>query len=957
MKSLRKTWAERLVVGTLCFYASGCVKGPAFFSPKSAEGSSKKIVALSNTDGSISATIGGGSSVTQELAVTDGSLSGTSLSFPPGSLSVSITIQISEGQAIASTGAVDALALKNATSLQSRSTSVAVIADTTINATRPFSLSIPVDTGASLRLGEDAYARYVVLYKVEDAVYGTRLGFIPRSQFTITDGVAKISTSRFGVYEVGETDVLETAALEIVSPGKILTAKQVAVLAPVTFSKLIFDLASTSMSVTISGAAPASCRFSGSVDEGDDKDECDGVAAAIDGTRVYFVETAENKGTDKAGDGCGGKDDSAGVYLQISCILTDGRFVHSDWSEKIDIDKSDGDTPRIAFTSLSPTTTTVVPYTSRSSFTVAGTCSPSGTVKISVSTKEYSTSCNGTSFSKAIDVSGLSDAVYAVNASLLNEQNVAHATAEEASFVIDTSEPTVVIASTANEFGAYKSANATNWTDFPMNGTCSVKNQAVTIVYSSSTSFATTCSATGTWSKTLNVSSLTPDIYTTYAFQISAAGRMGFSSSLSIAVGAPLFGIGSDGTATIAIAASTSDLSDSVDANGKSLFRSARVDGSTTCSSGSCTFALGSSAASNFFVGPNDLNIGSGSEILWIVLGSTPTGAASCSASIGTYGYGRITSTDASGVTIARTTNNSPPTVTSTQSSGDNCVIQIVRVPNFQALTLTATGAGPVLSAPAYNGDGNEFSGLGGVLAMRVKSTLTYSVEQSLEISMSGKGYRASIAVTTQGSSQFGQGATSVLRNGAGGGGGSSGIGGAGGAGRGIGAAGQNGATDSQGQRIGTDALDGTTSDFLPLRLYLGGAGGLGNTAGSATNGYGGGIIMLFAHTMLRSSGSSSMQIYSQGNSHATYGGGGGGGGTLLLVADSLQGGLWTNVSGGNTVSTSPAGGAGGGGFSHLICFASASGVTTNFLGGIGSGGTDSAMNGSAGAGINNGCQ
>lgn len=226
----------------------------------------------------------------------------------------------------------------------------------------------------------------------------------------------------------------------------------------------------------------------------------------------------------------------------------------------------------------------------------------------------------------------------------------------------------------------------------------------------------------------------------------------------------------------------------------------------------------------------------------------------------------------------------------------DSARTQVIRVPNFQTLTVANGG---VLTAHAWDGS------TGGIVAFRVAGQLQVQVNGSIRAT--ALGYRGAPTNTTgyagsQGEGLNGVGVPSVGANWNGGGGGCSyGYGNpAGGGGGGNGASGtkgnpgNNNSCDTPGDS-GSSAGDGQLSQIL----FGGGGGSGGAKDGQNGNhpggkgGTGGGIALIFARSMnVEGSINANGEDGGLGNGFNTSanGGGGAGGSIKLVVGDATLG-------------------------------------------------------------------
>ncbi|HAZ14162.1 MAG: hypothetical protein A2X86_02655 [Bdellovibrionales bacterium GWA2_49_15] len=292
------------------------------------------------------------------------------------------------------------------------------------------------------------------------------------------------------------------------------------------------------------------------------------------------------------------------------------------------------------------------------------------------------------------------------------------------------------------------------------------------------------------------------------------------------------------------------------------------------------------------------------------------------------------------------------------------CVMQLIRVPNFQKLTvtgnLTLTASGFSLGPAA-----SLTSGIGGILAIRVKDRIVISPGQNLTVDMTGKGYPDNDSTAnatymrgvspsgftqTQCSGNGGVPRDCHLPNSMGGGVGSGGFNLGGGGGGHIGSGGNG--QDNNGEMFGMGGL--TVADFpsgpryFPNFVMMGAAGGHGSTDGIVTipqsGGNGGGIIFISAREILGPTASASLTAsgvnggLTTGGSVLNNGAGGGAGGSIILRTQfsDLQT-IDSYVVGGpgvNGVTAGCGGGGGGGGRAFIQSCLSLTGLNAPIVAG-----------------------
>ncbi|WP_227762879.1 GLEYA domain-containing protein [Hymenobacter sp. 15J16-1T3B] len=348
--------------------------------------------------------------------------------------------------------------------------------------------------------------------------------------------------------------------------------------------------------------------------------------------------------------------------------------------------------------------------------------------------------------------------------------------------------------------------------------------------------------------------------------------------------------------------------------------------------------------------------------------------------SAGQYEYRIVQSISGSTVTLTTPLTYSYQDADATGTAGQRRY-QVIRVPQYQALTLGAT-----LTAPYWNGR------TGGVLALDVAGTLNLNGNT---IDLSRRGFRGGAGRGLTGSNTAGLSASDFLTSatlntngskgegiagtpryvnnngvlfdtgvegypggsygrgapGNAGGGGTDGnptandqnTGGGGGANAGIGGFGGN-AWDSN---LPTGGVGGAPfTQASPSRLVMGGGGGAGTTNNStgtpgsgfaSSGGAGGGIVILRA-TTVSSSGTINVDGESMGYVPANDGSGGGGaGGSVLILANNSLSNVRITVRGGtggsNTGSGAPHGPGGGGSAGIIYVSSSAAGGSSELPG------------------------
>jgi hypothetical protein len=408
------------------------------------------------------------------------------------------------------------------------------------------------------------------------------------------------------------------------------------------------------------------------------------------------------------------------------------------------------------------------------------------------------------------------------------------------------------------------------------------------------------------------------------------------ASANTISVILEPYGNGLDGDVTLSGATDTSDATHLL----RTLAASYKVV-SIAANGNDYDLALGSTYTNN-----NQYKIGD--EVMWYVHSAGSTG---CSADRGKYGFTTVTAVDGANSLVRIADNINIAMNSSAPTSANHCSVQLIRVPQFNNLTLAA---GASLAAVKHN----EAAGTGGVLVLRVKAVLSLSGGSGV-LSAAEKGYSRGEGARLPGSGIAGVYSTEFYYANGNGGGGADAA--AGHSASGGGNAG-TGETQAEGSLVGTGGLkvsDATLQNCVSgfcdptVAIFMGGGGG---SASTILGGHGGGVVMLFANAVENGN----LTINANGGNAQSYTGstggvGGGAGGSIYFKAGSMTSGTalssftLTADGGASSSDTAPQAGAGGGGLIKID--AGSCPVTANFSAALGdsTGGVGEATGGTAG--------
>lgn len=240
-------------------------------------------------------------------------------------------------------------------------------------------------------------------------------------------------------------------------------------------------------------------------------------------------------------------------------------------------------------------------------------------------------------------------------------------------------------------------------------------------------------------------------------------------------------------------------------------------------------------------------------------------------------------------VSDSRAAHIPPANVAAGAETTDFCRLAITRIPQINKLTFAPSSS---LVAPAFTGLGPGSAG--GMIIIRVKDRIEMSGSGNAVISMSSRGYLGGVSTSMPGESDRGIAAAGTMSNNTGGAGGDANISAGGGGNGGAGLDGWNSSLlPANWSGIfswisGDDHACGSVGPMQCLwgKIYMGGGGGTYNNAAPTSNA-GGGIISIFANSIVLASGQN-LDVKSEGGA-GTLSQGGGAGGSVLVRANSLQ--------------------------------------------------------------------
>lgn len=205
---------------------AGCAKGPGFFKQSGQEKAPEAALTAATVvsvkvleeNGATKAAIDAFSKATQLVeAAPDSAVAGTSVAFPPGTLSVSTEVSLAVGESLATNDLASQLDL--GTTVSHAGQPIAILSSVAMDAQTPFTISLAVPDNTGLHLADDPYANIAVFYKVSKAAEGGAgyVGVFTRAQITVSNGKAAFETTHFGTYQVVFTAAPILVAKEVSS--------------------------------------------------------------------------------------------------------------------------------------------------------------------------------------------------------------------------------------------------------------------------------------------------------------------------------------------------------------------------------------------------------------------------------------------------------------------------------------------------------------------------------------------------------------------------------------------------------------------------------------------------------------------------------------------------------------------------------------------------------------------
>jgi hypothetical protein len=248
----RERIARHLFVLLAALSLAGCVKSGSSRATNRGISINQTLVTTVDEFGAESAVAKVGLGVVQDFkAAENGAISGTVVSFPPGSLSVDTRVTIEEAASIATATAATLLGLPE--NIASSGTAVAVLANDSPDLIQPYQITLAMPAAPELRLQEDS-STLVVFYKVKVVSNGSLLlGYLPLKNLKIAGTSVSFSASHFGAFQVAYTKTLVTEGKEVSTTTPIQTKHEILELVPFAITQREPFVVSAGERITLTG--------------------------------------------------------------------------------------------------------------------------------------------------------------------------------------------------------------------------------------------------------------------------------------------------------------------------------------------------------------------------------------------------------------------------------------------------------------------------------------------------------------------------------------------------------------------------------------------------------------------------------------------------------------------------------------------------------------------------------
>lgn len=198
-----------LIITTLLFFAA-CKDNFMQGKTTSYSTASIQLAGTKDSSGNYTAAISSDATSTQVLRATDGNVAGSTIAFPPGSLSIPVNVTIGSGETLTSAAIGNQLGI-SANATTAAGPSVSFVPSVAVQANTPFTLSIPLTSSSTLALLNPSVNEnnLIVIYKaikVENGVSSYEIGILLRSELVLNGKNVQFQTSKFGTFQLAVTE-------------------------------------------------------------------------------------------------------------------------------------------------------------------------------------------------------------------------------------------------------------------------------------------------------------------------------------------------------------------------------------------------------------------------------------------------------------------------------------------------------------------------------------------------------------------------------------------------------------------------------------------------------------------------------------------------------------------------------------------------------------------------------
>lgn len=181
---------------------------------------STQLAATADAAGNYTAALDPNSTSTQVMRAATGAVAGSAIAMPPGALSIPVSITIGSGETLASSAMSQQMGISD-NAASPAGPAVSFVPSSNVEASSPFTLSIPISTSARLALNDvealSKSEKLVVIFKaitVTNGVTSYSVGMLTRSELTVGSQSVQFQTKRFGTFQLAVTEVKITQKIE-----------------------------------------------------------------------------------------------------------------------------------------------------------------------------------------------------------------------------------------------------------------------------------------------------------------------------------------------------------------------------------------------------------------------------------------------------------------------------------------------------------------------------------------------------------------------------------------------------------------------------------------------------------------------------------------------------------------------------------------------------------------------